>query len=241
MAHRHVAGRRSGAGDGRLQHRGRTGRTPPRCLTRPPATGRLSARWAQPVSGTPRRCLTTGLCWSPAAIGPSGHLTDAEIFDPATDSWSPAGSLSNARNRHTATLMPDGRVLAAGGENDSGNVAIAELYDPDTDSWSATDDLDTARILHTATLLPGGTVMVTGGGGAGTLSSAEVYDPDAGLWTWRASCSMTGGGMLRCCCRAVRCWWSAVRAAVGCTRRPSCTFRASPVVVIRGRHGSWAE
>ena len=39
----------------------------------------------------------------------------AEIYDPASDTWSPAGRLSEARSEHTATLLPDGRVVVAGG------------------------------------------------------------------------------------------------------------------------------
>src|SRR6266480_340416 len=58
------------------------------------------------------------------------------------------GSLATARNGHTATLLPNGKVLVAGGGNNS-----AELYDPVSGTWSATGSFATARTFHTATLL----------------------------------------------------------------------------------------
>ena len=64
------------------------------------------------------------------------------------------GSLITARNTHTATLLPNGKVLVAGGFNIAGNttVASAELYDPASGTWTATGSLVTARYLHTADL-----------------------------------------------------------------------------------------
>ncbi|MGH8094559.1 MAG: kelch repeat-containing protein [Chthoniobacterales bacterium] len=92
------------------------------------------------------------------------------------------GSLATAREFHTATLLPNGMVLVAGG---NGNfLASAELYDPATGTWTATGSLATARALHTATLLPNGMVLVAGGvGNPGYLASAELYDPATGTWT----------------------------------------------------------
>jgi len=58
-------------------------------------------------------------------------LASAEVYDPATGTFSPTGSMSTARNGHAATLMADGRVLIAGGGNDtSAYLASAELYQP---------------------------------------------------------------------------------------------------------------
>ena len=57
------------------------------------------------------------------------------------------GSMSTARNSHTATLLPNGRVLVAGGYGPDGTTAIssAELYDPDTGTWTNTGSLNSAR------------------------------------------------------------------------------------------------
>ena len=83
------------------------------------------------------------------------------------------GSLATARDIHTATLLPNGKVLVAGGTNDFGTLASAELYDPASGTWTATGSLITARASHTATLLPNGKVLVAGGYGDFTFSRAR--------------------------------------------------------------------
>ena len=89
--------------------------------------------------------------------------------------------LATARYLHTATLLPNGKVLVAGGYGNSGSLASAELYDPATGTWSATGPLATARREHTATLLPNGKVLVGGYGNSGSLASAELYDVGLGF------------------------------------------------------------
>src|SRR5215467_9011369 len=79
----------------------------------------------------------------------------------ATPNWSYTASLNIARAGHTATLLPNGKVLVVGGDS-SGS---AELYDPATGAWSITGSLNVPRYLFTATLLPNGKVLVAGGGG----------------------------------------------------------------------------
>ena len=56
-------------------------------------------------------------------------LSSAELYDPASETWTVTGGLITARFAPTATLLPNGQVLVAGGRNDPGYVASAELYD----------------------------------------------------------------------------------------------------------------
>src|SRR5438309_4456758 len=97
------------------------------------------------------------------------------------------GSLATARagqpSGHTATLLPNGKVLVAGGGDIDGIHPSAELYDPASGTWSATGSLATPRSGHTATLLPNGKVLVAGGGDGSILASAELYDPASGTWS----------------------------------------------------------
>ena len=73
--------------------------------------------------------------------------------------------MANARSQHTATLLQDGTVLVAGGEEagSPGVTASAELYNPATNTWSSAASMIDARVEHTATLLTNGAVLVAGG------------------------------------------------------------------------------
>jgi hypothetical protein len=109
--------------------------------------------------------------------------TSAELYDPASGTWTATGSLADPRWKHTATLLPNGQVLVAGGDQSLyGDRASAELYDPASGLWTATGSLVTVRELHSATLLPNGKVLVAGGT-YGDYASAELYDPVSGTWT----------------------------------------------------------
>src|SRR5439155_118139 len=111
------------------------------------------------------------------------------LMTQSVGAWVTVGSMKPARTSHTATLLPNGKVLVAGGFAASGATNSAEVYDPASGTWTITGTMTTPREYHTATLLPNGQVAVAGGTNynSGCLASAELYDPTTGTWTGTGS------------------------------------------------------
>lgn len=97
----------------------------------------------------------------------------------ASSPWTFTGSMSQARHFHTATALPDGRVLVTGGQP---HTATAELYNPASGTWSPTGSMAAARSFHTATLLQDGRVLVVGGNLSPT-DKPEIFNPSTNTWS----------------------------------------------------------
>lgn len=115
----------------------------------------------------------------------NGYLNSVELYDPATNSFTPAATLSSPRHYHTVTPLPNGKVLIAGGSIDGTDYfATTELYDPASNTFTAGASMNIARNSHTATLLKNGKVLIAGGyNGMQTISGAEIYDPSTNTFT----------------------------------------------------------
>ena len=122
--------------------------------------------------------LTTGAANTAMGFDALDSNTTGSDNAPASWIWSVAQSLNTGHKYHTATLLQNGMVLVAGGENNHFNVlASAGLYDPTSRTWTVTGSLNTARAGHRATLLQNGKVVLVAGGldtNFRVLASAEL-------------------------------------------------------------------
>jgi len=157
-----------------------------------PQTNMFTAT-AGPLAGGARETpsatlLPTGKVLIAGGDGGAGALATAELFDPASDTFSLTGSMSVARDIHVAVLLADGRVLVAGGNSGSTLHSSAELYDPFTGAFKPTGSMKVAGTGRRGTLLPNGLVLIEGGGGdTGALSSAELFNPATGSFSLTGS------------------------------------------------------
>lgn len=134
---------------------------------------------------------------SDADLATIDAVSSSELYDPKTNSWSPAASMHVARAFHTATLLPDGRVAIIGGVEQINQryVALAdvELYDPTRNTWSIAAPEPRPRGMHAAVLLNDGRILILGGSGSrpvaarpgalATQNSVDLYDPSTNSWS----------------------------------------------------------
>ncbi len=137
---------------------------------------RSSAPWERPVTAPGSHQCRVRVGWNAKSV------KYPAVLDPV---WSTTGSLATGRTMFTTTVLPDGRVLAAGGYNRMvGTLSSAELYDPATGTWATTGSLSMVQWNHSAHLLGSGKVLMVGGEATGTT---ELYDPVTGTWSSAAS------------------------------------------------------
>jgi hypothetical protein len=134
--------------------------------------------------------LTNGMVLVTGGLGccysTNRALASAELYNPGSGAWTITGVMTSTRKYHTATLLTNGMVLVAGGEDRSGTIlSSAELYNPALGTWTATGTMTKSREYHTATLLTNGQVLVVGGFPA--TSNSELFNPATGKWTATAA------------------------------------------------------
>ena len=121
--------------------------------------------------------------------GTHGTVTNtAEVYNPRSNKWRSAPTMSVARYAHAAAHLPDGRVLVAGGwsltTTTDPSLASAEIYDPASNAWTATGSLNDGRGSLVMAALPDGRLLAVAGVDPGyhVLASTEIYDAKLGKW-----------------------------------------------------------
>lgn len=160
-----------------------------------PAAGVMASprrRHTETLLADGRVLLAGGLPLSGFELAATGQ---AELFDPTTRTFQATGAMVSQRTDHTATRLPDGRVLVVGGRDSTCFFTCplriwpsAELFDPRTGTFTPTGAMALARFNHTATLLPDGRVLIAGGTtpdlpDTDVADSVEIFDPATGRFT----------------------------------------------------------
>ncbi len=116
-------------------------------------------------------------------------LDSAELWDPASGSWSRTGPTARPRSKASAVTLTDGRVLLVGGwisNADQVPLAPTEVYDPRTGRWASAGDLAIPRSGFSLVALQDGSALVIGGVGAESherLTRVERFDPGLNGWS----------------------------------------------------------
>jgi hypothetical protein len=120
------------------------------------------------------KVLVTGGTTNSSVFGQTA-VASVELYDPNTGTWTVEASMHTNRYAHTATLLPDGRVLVAGGTDGINLLKSAELYDPTNGTWTVVGSMGTGRYFHSATALPNGRVLLIGGNAPGAFANTELF------------------------------------------------------------------
>lgn len=147
------------------------------------ASANVSRMFPAAITLSDGRVLVTGSMISHSPLADDNP--NSEIYDPDTGEWTITGPMSVRRINHTLTLLPDGRVLAVGGEDPMGDdyllYSSTEVFDPNTSTWLAGPDLSQPRSSHSATLMPDGSILLAGGisqeGERYPIASTEFITP----------------------------------------------------------------
>jgi hypothetical protein len=152
-----------------------------RCSITSPMASMHGAGHSCTVLSDGRVLLVGGDDNSCADAQPACHAV--EVFTPSSARWETLLQLKTARRFHTATLLPDGRVLIAGGQSGSATTNAVDILDVANRQVVEAAWMQVPRFAHYAAYVPGvGAIALGGQNGARVLADVEVFDPTANLW-----------------------------------------------------------
>jgi len=133
--------------------------------------------------------LASGKVLIAGGRGTAGHLSSAEIFDPATKTWSAAGNMASPHSVAAQVTLTSGDVIVTGGfVSPSTASAATARYQASSGTWKADSDMGSVRAFHAMAARPDGTAVVAGGKKDNTstpsyAAAIELYAPATGSWT----------------------------------------------------------